>query len=140
MLATMTETSSSRRRPGRTTDSRRCTGVVRRVVALPLLGCMTAAIVLGAPALASADSSSSLTIVGTSDVSDSGLSANLLQPAFKAAFPQFSYRFIGSASGTAINTAESGSQGASVLIVHAPSLENQFVAGGFSQEPFGRAI
>jgi tungstate transport system substrate-binding protein len=93
-----------------------------------------------APAIASADSSSTLTVVGTSDVSDSGLMPNLIQPAFHAAFPQFTFKYVGTATGTAITNAESGSQGASVLIVHAASLENQFVGGGFSLEQFGRAI
>ncbi len=36
--------------------------------------------------------------------------------------------------------AESGAAGASVLIVHAASLENQFVANGYSQEQYGRAL
>ena len=115
-------------------------GAPRRLLPVPLAGLLTTAALLFAPALANADTSSTLTVVGTSDLSDSALSQNLLQPAFKAAFPQFAYHYIGTATGTAITSAETGSQGASVLIVHAPSLENQFVAGGFSQEQFGRAI
>jgi ABC-type tungstate transport system permease subunit len=63
-----------------------------------------------------------------------------MQQSFKAIDPQFSFKYIGTGTGNAITSAESGSQGASVLIVHAPSLENQFVANGFSQEQFGRAI
>lgn len=93
------------------------------------------------PALASADSATSLSIVGTSDVSDSGLIPGLIQPQFQAAFPQFTFKYTGSATGTAIQNAESGNGGPSMLIVHAPSLENQFVAGGFSQNnDFGHAI
>lgn len=101
---------------------------------------LAAATLLFAPVLAHADSASSLTVIGTSDVSDSGLMQNVIQPRFHAAFPQYTFKYIGTATGTAINSAKNGSQGASVLIVHAASLENQFVAGGFSQEPFGRAI
>ena len=116
----------------------------RRLVVRGLLAAATpllaAAILLLAPTIARADSGSSLTVVGTSDVSDSGLMQNVIQPRFHAAFPQYTFKYIGTATGNAINSAESGSQGASVLIVHAPSLENQFVGGGFSQEPFGRAI
>jgi ABC-type tungstate transport system permease subunit len=94
-----------------------------------------------APAVANADSAGSLTVIGTSDVSDSGLVANVIQPDFHAAYPQFTFKYIGTASGTAISEAESGSQGASVLIVHAASLENQFVAGGFSyNNGYGYAI
>jgi ABC-type tungstate transport system permease subunit len=90
--------------------------------------------------VASADTSSSLTVIGTSDVSDSGLIANVIQPDFQKAYPQYTFKYIGTATGTAISGAESGAQGASALIVHAASLENQFVAGGYSQERYGRAI
>ena len=90
------------------------------------------------PALA--DSSSSLTVVGTSDVSDSGLVQNVIQPDFQKAYPQYQFKYIGTATGTAISDAESGSVGASALIVHAKSLENQFVSGGYSYEKYGRAI
>lgn len=112
----------------------------RRLLAAPALGLLAAAIMLLAPSMASADSASSLTVVGTSDVSDSGLVPNVIQPAFQAAYPKYTFKYIGTATGTAISDAESGSVGASALIVHAQSLENQFVAGGYSQEQYGRAI
>jgi tungstate transport system substrate-binding protein len=113
----------------------------RRLLALPILGLVAALVLMLAPALASADSASSLTIVGTSDVSDSGLIPNLIQPQFQAAFPQITFKYTGSATGVAIQSAESGNGGPSMLIVHAASLENQFVANGFSdQNQFGRAI
>ncbi len=101
---------------------------------------MVAALTLLTPSLASADSSSTLTVVGTSDVSDSGLIQNVIQPAFQAAYPQFTFKYIGTATGTAITDAETGAVGASALIVHAASLENQFVAGGYSYERYGRAL
>jgi ABC-type tungstate transport system permease subunit len=115
-------------------------GPLRHLRPLPFLVVAVVAAQLLAPALASADSSSTLTVVGTSDVSDSGLVPNLIQPEFHSAYPQFSFHYIGTASGTAITDAETGSVGASVLIVHAASLENQFVAGGYSYEQYGRAI
>ena len=87
-----------------------------------------------------ADTPTTLTVVGTSDASDSGLVPNVLQPAFSKAYPQFTFKYIGTATGTAISDAESGSVGASALIVHAASLENQFVHGGYSYEQYGRAI
>jgi tungstate transport system substrate-binding protein len=114
---------------------------MRRLPVLSVLGLVAAAVLMLTPALASADSSTQLSIVGTSDVSDSGLMPNLIQPQFQAAFPQFAFKYTGSATGTAIQNAESGNGGPSVLIVHAASLENQFVAGGFSfQNQFGNAI
>ncbi len=91
-------------------------------------------------ATARADSSSTLTVIGTSDVSDSGLMSNVIQPGFEKAFPQFTFKYIGTATGTAIANAESGSAGASALIVHAASLENQFVADDYSFEKYGRAL
>jgi tungstate transport system substrate-binding protein len=93
-----------------------------------------------APALASADTSSSLTVIGTSDVSDSGLIPNVIQPGFQKAYPQYTFKYIGTGTGNAISQAESGAAGASNLIVHAASLENQFVAGGYSYEQYGRAL
>jgi tungstate transport system substrate-binding protein len=52
---------------------------------------MTAAMLLIAPTLASADTSSTLTVIGTSDVSDSGLIPNVIQPGFQTAYPQFTF-------------------------------------------------
>ena len=96
---------------------------------------------LVAPSLASADTSSTLTIVGTSDVSDSGLIPNVIQPQFTKDFPQYTFKYVGSATGAAIQSAENGTGGPSALIVHAASLENQFVADGFSyNNQYGNAI
>ena len=107
---------------------------------LPFLGVAAAAMFLIAPALASADTSSTLTVIGTSDMSDSGLIPGLIQPGFQKAFPKYTFKYIGTGTGNAIAQAESGAAGASVLIVHAPSLENHFVAGGYSFEQYGRAL
>ncbi len=116
-------------------------GARRRLLAVPLVGLLTAVALLVAPALASADTSSTLTIVGTSDVNDSGLIPNLIQPAFNKAFPQYTFKYVGSATGAAIQNAENGTGGPSALIVHAASLENQFVANGFSyNNQYGYAI
>jgi tungstate transport system substrate-binding protein len=127
-------------RPARPADPCGRAGALRRLPALPFLLLAIAATQLLVPAFASADTSSTLMVVGTSDVSDSGLIPNLIQPEFHSAYPQFSFSYVGTASGTAITDAETGSFGASVLIVHAASLENQFVAGGYSYEQYGRAI
>ena len=90
------------------------------------------------PLGARADPPSTLTVVGTSDVQDSGLMPQLITPMFEKAFPQFTLKYVSVGTGVAINDAESGV--ASALLVHAASLENQFVAQGFSSERFGRAI
>jgi tungstate transport system substrate-binding protein len=137
----MIESSLFRGRLERPDGLRGRLGATRRFIAVPLVGVAIAAAALLAPAAASADTASQLSVVGTSDVSDSGLIPNLIQPQFHAAFPQFAFKYTGTASGTAITDAETASPTAySVLIVHAPSLENQFVAGGYSYEPYGRAI
>ncbi|HEY1510454.1 MAG TPA: substrate-binding domain-containing protein [Solirubrobacteraceae bacterium] len=113
---------------------------MRKTLAIPA-GLLAAAALMFAPALASADTASTLTVVGTSDVSDSGLIPNLLQPQFQQQFPGFAFKYVGSATGAAIQSAENGTGGPSALIVHASSLENQFVAGGFSlNNQFGNAI
>jgi tungstate transport system substrate-binding protein len=102
---------------------------------------LVAAVMLFLPGVSSADTSSSLTVVGTSDVQDSGLIPNLIAPDFHALYPQYTFKYVPGASGTAITEAESGSEGASVLLVHAASLENQFVAGGYSyNNQYGYAI
>ncbi len=104
-------------------------------------GLIAATILLIAPALANADTSSTLTVVGTSDVSDSGLIPNLIQPQFQKEFPQYAFKYNPSATGAAIQAAENGTGGPSALIVHAASLENQFVANGFSHNnQYGNAI
>jgi ABC-type tungstate transport system permease subunit len=111
---------------------------VRRLLALAAATVLS--IFFLAATTAHADSSSTLTAVGTSDMSDSGLIPNFIQPVFAKAYPQFTFKYVGTATGVAITDAESGSVGASVLIVHAASLENQFVANGYSYEKYGRAI
>ena len=116
-------------------------GARRRLLAVPLVGFLTAIALLLVPALANADSSTSLTVVGTSDVNDSGLIPNVIQPEFQKDFPQYTFKYNGSATGLAIQNAESGTGGPSALIVHAASLENQFVASGFSyNNQYGNAI
>jgi tungstate transport system substrate-binding protein len=116
-------------------------GTPRRLLVAPLAGLLAAAVLLLAPALASADTASTLTVVGTSDVSDSGLVPNVIMPDFVKAFPQYTFKYVGSATGVAINSAKAGTGGPSALIVHAASLENQFVAGGYSyNNQYGNAI
>ena len=127
-------------RPARPRHFRARAEAARKLPSALLLGVLAAAVMLMAPALANADTSSTLTVIGTSDVSDSGLIPNVIQPGFTKAFPQFTFKYIGTGTGNAIAQAESGAAGASNLIVHAASLENQFVSGGYSFEQYGRAL
>jgi tungstate transport system substrate-binding protein len=85
-----------------------------------------------------ADNASTLTVVGTSDVFDSDLVQSVLKPGFEAAHPRYTLDYVSKGSGAAIEYAEAGT--ASALLVHAASLENQFVARGYSLERYGRAI
>jgi tungstate transport system substrate-binding protein len=114
----------------------------RRALIVPLAAAaallsMTA---LGAPAAHAAPADPTvLKVVGTSDVSDSGLMANVIMPGFAAAQSNYVIQYKGEGTGAAIIDAEAGNYAA--LIVHAPSLENQFVAGGYSLDnDYGRAI
>lgn len=138
-IARMIKTSPSLAQPGRQHGLRRRSARVQGTLILPFLGLLAVAMLL-LPALARADTSSTLTAVGTSDASDSGLIPNVIQPGFAKAFPQYTFKYIGTGTGNAVSMAESGSAGASVLMVHAASLENQFVAGGYSFEKYGRAL
>jgi len=90
------------------------------------------------PAPAQADDAGTLTVVGTSDIFDSTLVQSVIKPGFEAAFPQYTLNYVSKGTGAAIAYAEAGT--ASALIVHAASLENQFVAQGYSHEQYGRAI
>lgn len=85
-----------------------------------------------------ADHTTAVTIVGTSDVFDSSLFQSVLKPGFEAAYPQYTASYVPMGTGKAIAYAEAGT--ASALIVHAASLENQFVGDGYSLEPYGRAV
>jgi len=92
---------------------------------------------LSVPA-AHADDAGTFTVVGTSDVFDSNLVQTILEPGFEAAYPQYNLQYVSKGTGAAIAYAQAGT--ASALIVHAAALENQFVADGYSLEPYGRAI
>lgn len=105
-----------------------------------MLGLLAAVALPLTPRVAAADTGATLTAVGTSDLSDSGLMPNVIQPAFERAYPQYTFRYLGTAAATSIGDAETGAQGPSLLIVHAPALEDGFVAGGYSYEAYGRAL
>jgi ABC-type tungstate transport system permease subunit len=90
------------------------------------------AVALLAPAGARADSASSLEVIGSSEPIEAELIRNVIQPAFAAAFPQFTFNYTGASPKTALSNAEQGTGGPSVLLLDSPALESPFVAGGFS--------
>jgi hypothetical protein len=88
-----------------------------------------------------ADSASTLTVVGAAAPADSGVMENVIKPAFRAVFPQYSINYVSAAAGTAVASAENGIGGPSVLLVQSPALESSFVASGFSDNnQFGNAV
>src|SRR5579875_1797720 len=101
---------------------------------------LVAALSLIVPSLARADSASTLTVVGTAEINDSGLVSHVLAPAFQGAYPQYAFKFISSSSPQAAVTGAEAGGGPSVLITADPVAEDQFVASGYSEEPAGRAL
>ena len=103
-------------------------GALRRRLAVPLLGLLTAGmLLLISPALAARPI---VDLDGCRHQRRQRLRAGAEpDPARvqQAAYPQYTLNYVGSATGVAIQTAESGNGSPSALIVHAASLENQFV-------------
>lgn len=93
---------------------------------------------LGALALASAAAADTIRVQSTTDTVDAGLVDELLKPMYAQAQPGDTLQYVGVGTGKALDNARAGL--ADVVITHAPSLEQQFVADGFSLEPAGRAI
>lgn len=112
---------------------------MRRIVVFLLVAaaCVGAGLALR-PGPQHTRAASTLTVVGTSDVSDSNLMQSVIQPGFEAAYPQYALSYVSKGTGAAIAYAEAGT--ASALLVHAASLENRFVGAGYSTELHGRAI
>ncbi|MFT4288547.1 substrate-binding domain-containing protein [Nocardioides sp.] len=108
----------------------------RRGLAALLSSVLVAGLLALAAPPARADTTE-LDIVGTSDVSDSKL-FDYLKPLFEAAYPQYDVSYTGSATLNAITLSKTGNYDA--LMVHAASVENQYVADGWSAESYGRAV
>src|SRR5690349_3287357 len=98
---------------------------------------LAAALFLVVPAARAADT---VTIQGTTDVVDSHLVPDVLKPGFEAAYPQYTLNYVAPPGGTGAAFANARAGAGDGAIVHAPAIENQFVADGFSLEPYGRAI
>ena len=93
---------------------------------------------LAAAGAAEAQEPQDLIVQSTTSVRDSGLLEQVIVPEFQRAYPQWRLKVVAVGTGQAITNARAG-QG-DVLITHAPALEAQFVADGFSLEPAGRTI
>lgn len=119
------------------------TRALPRRLLIATTGLALAAASLTAVATPAFAATTNVTVTGTSDVYDSGLVQAVIGPDFQQAYPQYKLNYISEGTGKAITDAENGV--ADALIVHAPSLENAFVAGNgsgvsYSQEGPGRAI
>lgn len=115
----------------------------RRASRAAVLAAAAAAAGLSLAALAAVPTASAadpdpFVVVGTSDVFDSNLAQTVLEPGFEAAYPQYDFQYVSKGTGAAIAYAQAGT--ADAMIVHAASLENQFVDQGYSLEQYGRAI
>jgi tungstate transport system substrate-binding protein len=88
--------------------------------------------------LATPASATDLVIQGTSDVVDSGLFRDRIEKRFERKYSQYDLQYISGSSSQALGAARGGQ--ADVVIVNAPSLEEDFVNDGFSQEARGRAL
>lgn len=95
---------------------------------------MLLALLCATPSQAAED----VVIQGTTDIRDAGLLDDVIVPGFEAAYPQYNLQYIAVGTGQALTNARNG-QGDAVL-THAAPLEAQFVADGYSAEPYGRAI
>ena len=93
---------------------------------------------LAAAAGANAQAPQDLVVQSTTSVRDSGLLEQVIVPEFQREYPQWQLKVVAVGTGQAITNARAG-QG-DVLITHAPPLEAQFVADGYSLEPAGRTI
>jgi tungstate transport system substrate-binding protein len=81
---------------------------------------------------------STVIVQGTTDIRDSGLLEDVIEPGFRAVYPQYQLKYIAVGTGEAISNAEAGQGDA--LVTHGPTDERPFVAEGFSLEPRGRAV
>jgi tungstate transport system substrate-binding protein len=99
---------------------------------------MIAVAALSLIAVPVATASSPVIVQGTTDIRDAGLLEEVIEPGFRAAFPQYELKYVPVGTGQALTNARAG-QGDAV-VTHAPSLEKTFVEEGYSLEPRGRAV
>lgn len=101
--------------------------------ALPVA--LAVAAVAALPVAASADT---IRVQGTTDTVDAGWVDDMLIPAYKQAHPEDTIQYTPVGTSKAIDNAKQGL--ADLVLTHAPTIEQQFVADGYSFEPFGRQL
>jgi tungstate transport system substrate-binding protein len=106
----------------------------RSKLALSLLS----ALLVASLAIAASASASTVIVQGTTDVRDAGLLEDVIEPGFRAAYPQYELKYIAVGTGQAITNIKAGQGDA--LMVHAPTQEKTFVEEGWSLESRGRAV
>ncbi len=82
--------------------------------------------------------SADVVVQSTTSVRDSGALEKLILPGFRAQHPEYTVKVLAVGTGEAMTNARAGQ--ADALIMHAPPLEREFVADGFSLERSGRLI
>ncbi len=87
------------------------------------------------PVAATADT---IRVQGTTDTVDAGWVDDMLVPAYKQAHPEDTIQYTPVGTSKAIDNAKQGL--ADLVLTHAPTVEQQFVADGYSFEAFGRQI
>ena len=105
---------------------------------MPRLVALVLVAALSLTATAQAADPEDVVVQGTTDVRDAGLLDDVLVPGFEKAYPQYNLQYVAVGTGQAVASARSGEGDA--LLVHAAPTEAQFVADGYSAEPYGRAI
>ena len=102
------------------------------VLALSAISLLTGA------SAASAVDSSTVVVQGGTTPTDSGLLQAVIEPGFKAAYPQYTLKYVSVGTGQAVTNAENG--GGDALLTHSDKLEDDFVSKGYSFEPGGRLV
>jgi tungstate transport system substrate-binding protein len=96
------------------------------------------AVVALAGLLAATASAVQIRVQSTTDIHDSGQWEHVIEKPFLKAHPEDTLKATFVGTGKALENAKKGL--ADVVITHAPSLEEEFVAEGYSNEALGRAI
>jgi tungstate transport system substrate-binding protein len=85
-----------------------------------------------------ADTVTNVRIQAGTTPQDSGLYDAVIHDQFEAQYPQYNLQYFGVGTGLAITNAENGE--GDVVWTHSPTLEESFVAGGYSYESGGRYV
>jgi len=122
--------------------SRRSRRPARCIVVVAAVGLALTALPVAASAATagriSASKTTNVIVQGGTTPTDSGLLQNVIEPGFKKMYPQYNLQYVSVGTGQAITNAENGE--ADAVFTHSATLENSFVASGYSYEPGGRLV